>query len=54
MAVLTTLSVIYELGRPVAEKCPRCGGYMIIKGNKIACADEQCGYVTDKKPEREE
>ena len=41
-------------GRPVAEKCPRCGGYMIIKGNKIACADEQCGYVTDKKPEREE
>ena len=23
---------------------------MIIKGNKIACADEQCGYVTDKKP----
>lgn len=41
-------------GRPVAEKCPRCGGYMIVKGNKIACADEQCGYVTDKKPEREE
>lgn len=37
-------------GRPVAEKCPRCGGYMIIKGNKIACADEQCGYVTDKSP----
>ena len=41
-------------GRPVEEKCPRCGGYMIVKGNKIACADEQCGYVTDKKPEREE
>lgn len=31
--------------KPVAEKCPRCGGYMITKGNKIACADEQCGYV---------
>ena len=36
-------------GRPVAEKCPRCGGYMVTKGNKIACADEKCGYVTDKK-----
>ena len=36
-------------GRPVAEKCPKCGGYMVTKGNKIACADEKCGYVTDKK-----
>ena len=35
--------------RPVAEKCPKCGGYMVIKGNKIVCADEQCGYVTDRK-----
>ena len=24
--------------RPVAEKCPKCGGYMVVKGNKIACA----------------
>ena len=36
-------------GRPVKQKCPRCGGYMIVKGNKIACADTQCGYVTDAK-----
>ena len=35
--------------RPVAEKCPKCGGYMVIKGNKVVCADEQCGYVTDRK-----
>lgn len=35
--------------RPVAEKCPKCGGYMVIKGNKIACANEQCGYLTEKK-----
>lgn len=35
--------------RPVEEKCPKCGGYMVIKGNKVVCADEQCGYVTDKK-----
>lgn len=31
--------------KPVAKKCPRCGGYMIMKGNKVVCADEQCGYV---------
>jgi DNA topoisomerase-1 len=30
---------------PVAEKCPECGGYMVKKGNKIACADAACGYV---------
>lgn len=35
--------------RPVADKCPECGGYMVVKGNKIVCANEQCGYVTDKK-----
>lgn len=35
--------------RPVVEKCPKCGGYMVIKGNKIACANEQCGYLTEKK-----
>ena len=37
--------------RPVKEKCPKCGGYMVIKGNKIVCADEQCGYVTEKEKE---
>lgn len=36
-------------GRPVSDKCPECGGYMIIKGNKIACANEKCGYVTENK-----
>lgn len=35
--------------RPVAEKCPDCGGYMVIKGNKAVCANEQCGYVTDRR-----
>ena len=33
--------------RPVEQKCPKCGGYMVVKGNKIVCADEQCGYVTE-------
>ncbi len=32
-------------GRPVDKKCPRCGGYMVEKGNKLACADEHCGYT---------
>lgn len=31
--------------RPSKEKCPECGGYMLEKGNKLVCADEQCGYV---------
>lgn len=35
--------------RPVAEKCPKCGGYMVMKGNKIVCADAQCGYLIEKK-----
>lgn len=38
-------------GRPVAKKCPRCGGYMVEKGNKLACADEHCGYTEAKQAE---
>ena len=34
--------------KPVAEKCPECGGFMVEKGNKIACANEQCGFVKNK------
>lgn len=38
--------------RPSEKPCPKCGGYMLEKGNKLACADEQCGYSearTEKK-----
>ncbi len=35
--------------RPVEEPCPKCGGHMVIKGNKIVCADEKCGYITENK-----
>lgn len=31
--------------KPSKEKCERCGGIMLIKGNKLVCADEQCGFV---------
>ncbi len=30
--------------RPSSEKCPRCGNLLLHKGNKLVCADEQCGY----------
>ena len=35
--------------KPSTKKCPQCGGYMVEKGNKLACADAQCGYVELKK-----
>ena len=31
--------------RPVKKACPRCGGYMVYKGKKLACADPSCGYT---------
>ena len=31
--------------KPSTKKCPRCGAYMLEKGNKLVCSDEQCGYV---------
>ena len=31
--------------RPSTQKCERCGGVMLVKGNKLVCADEQCGFV---------
>lgn len=37
--------------KPVAKKCPTCGGYMVEKGSKLVCADAQCGYVEMKTKE---
>lgn len=34
--------------KPVAKKCPQCGGYMVEKGNRFVCADKACGYVCAK------
>ena len=33
--------------KPVAQKCDRCGSIMLQKGNKLVCADENCGFVKD-------
>lgn len=37
--------------RPVAEKCPQCGSYMVIRGNKVTCSNPECGYSRPKKDE---
>ncbi|MCI8482734.1 MAG: type I DNA topoisomerase [Lachnospiraceae bacterium] len=35
--------------KPSKEKCPECGGYMVEKGNKLVCADHQCGFIKEGK-----
>lgn len=35
--------------KPTGEKCPKCGSLMLYKGNKQACMDANCGYVTQIK-----
>ena len=30
--------------KPSAKKCPKCGNYMLEKGNKLVCSQETCGY----------
>lgn len=34
--------------KPSKEKCPECGSFMVEKGNKLLCANEQCGYSMNK------
>ena len=34
--------------KPSAKKCPKCGSYMVEKGNKLVCSQETCGYVEAK------
>ena len=33
--------------KPTDKKCQRCGYIMLQKGNKLVCADENCGYVEE-------
>ncbi len=37
--------------KPSKIKCQKCGGYMVEKGNKLVCADQECGFVCDKPSE---
>lgn len=37
--------------KPSGEACPLCGSYMVEKGNKLVCASETCGHVTEKPKE---
>ena len=37
--------------KPSDKKCPRCGGMMLEKGNRLLCADRDCGYVENKPEE---
>lgn len=34
--------------KPSKEKCPECGSYMVEKGNKLVCSNEQCGFVKNR------
>lgn len=39
--------------KPSSLKCPRCGSYMVEKGNKLLCSNNQCGHLQEKKEENE-
>ncbi len=34
--------------KPTREHCPQCGKVLLEKGAKLACIDEQCGFVVGK------
>jgi len=35
--------------KPTEGKCPKCGSYMVEKGNKVVCANQECGHKMDRK-----
>ncbi len=39
--------------KPSLEKCPQCQGYMVERGSKLVCADEQCGYSMNMKSKKD-
>ena len=34
--------------KPTEHKCPECGSYLVEKGNKHICSNEECGYVINR------
>lgn len=39
--------------KPSTIRCKECGNMMVEKGNKLVCIEEQCGYVEEKKMNKE-
>ena len=37
--------------KPSKKRCKECGTYMVEKGKKLVCANEECGYVTEMEGE---
>lgn len=35
--------------KPSTAKCPKCGSFMVEKGSKLLCSDEQCGHIMSLK-----
>lgn len=33
--------------KPSKTPCPKCGSFMVEKGNKLCCSNQECGYLTD-------
>ena len=38
--------------KPSSTSCPKCGSYMVEKGNKLLCMNEECGH-SENKPKKE-
>ena len=38
--------------KPVNEKCPKCGSYMVAKGNRYLCSNKECGYAVKNAEEK--
>lgn len=34
--------------KPSEKKCPKCGSFMVEKGDKLICSNETCGYMEEK------
>ncbi|MCI9047958.1 MAG: type I DNA topoisomerase [Hungatella sp.] len=39
--------------KPSKQSCPECGSYMVEKGQKLLCSNEQCGYSVKMKKEED-
>lgn len=37
--------------RPSGKRCPKCGNALLIKGPKLVCADQECGYKENMEQE---